>query len=139
MGIFSKLFKSSQVRDCETALRLLHSSFEDALFYGLIETQVAKMIREHPNLIERKILLEGQSPQATVLHAISNVAFRECASGMNHTYRGVLSMEGSSHRQVFAIATLKLLEMGAIDEETADAARSDFAAAVKHSLDTNCV
>ena len=133
MAIFSKLFKISQVRDCEAALRLLRPSFADALFYEQIEAQVTRMIRENPEAVQKKILIEGQSPQETVLHAISNIAFRECSSGMNHTYRGVLSMEGSSHRQVFAIATQKLLEIGAIDEEAASAARSDFAAAVKNA------
>lgn len=133
MALFSSIFRNSQVRDCETALRLLRQEFSDALFYSSIEAQVVKMIRENPEAVQKKILLEGQSPQETVLHAISNIAFRECASGMNHIYRGLLSIEGSSYRQVFAVATSKLLEIGAIDEEAASAARSDLSAAVKEA------
>ena len=52
---------------------------------------------------------------------------------MNHVYRGVLSMEGLSHRQVFTIANNKLLELGVIDQETHENAQTDMNSAVKRA------
>ena len=131
MSILSRLFKSSQLRDCEAALRLLRPSFGDALFYATIEVKVLKLIQKTPESVQKKMLIDGQSAQVTVLNAISNIAFRECAHGINHVYRGVLSMEGQSHRQTFSIATSKLVELNEIDQDAADEARANLAAAIK--------
>jgi hypothetical protein len=133
MSLISRLLKSSQVRDCEAALKLLRPNFDQALFYEVIERRVSALIRKNPEAVQKKILLDGQTAQVTVLHAISNIAFQECASGMNHTYRGVLSMEGHSHQQVYKLATAKLLELGAIDEDGASAALADLGIAVKEA------
>ncbi len=103
------------------------------MFYDIIEQKVSALIKENPEAVQKKMLLEGQSAQVTVLHAISNIAFQECRSGLNHVYRGVLSMDGQSHRQVFAKATSKLLELGAIDQDGAASAASDLAIAIKEA------
>lgn len=131
MSLVSRLFKSSQVKDCEAALRLLRPIFQDALFYALIEQKVSSLIRGNPDAVQKKMLIEGQSAQAVVLLTISNLAFNECASGQNHVYRGILSMEGNSHRQVFSIAQTKLREIGLIDEDDVDEGRASLASAVK--------
>jgi hypothetical protein len=91
---FSKFFKSSQVRDCEIAIRLLRPTFTEAfasaLVFDEIEKEVLKAIRQNSETVQKKMLLEDQTAQTTVIHIISNLALRECSSGMNHNYRGVL-------------------------------------------------
>ena len=133
MSLFSGLFKSSQVKDCETALKLLRPLFQETLFYDAIEKQAAALIAKNPESVQKKMLLDGQSAQVTVLFVIANIAFSECATGLNHIYRGVLSMDGHSYRQVFAIAQNKLLEIGAIDDDALSLARADMATAVKEA------
>jgi hypothetical protein len=133
MSLVSRLFKSSQVKDCQAALKLLRPVFQDALFYDSIEKRVADIIIRNPDAVQKKMLIDGQSAQAVVLLTISNMAFKECATGRNHVYRGVLSMEGNSFRQVFSIAQSKLLEIGVIDEDDVDEGRSSLAAGVKEA------
>ncbi|MEK6638866.1 MAG: hypothetical protein AABY88_12375 [Pseudomonadota bacterium] len=133
MAFLSRIFGSRQIRDCEKALGLLGPYFTEVSVFPILEARILALLRKHPQQVEQKMLIEGHSARQVVLQLLGGIAYGECESGQNHTYRGTLSMAGREYRQAVGIVHQRLIEMGALDPEEAAAIRDDLAQAIKEA------
>lgn len=82
----------------------------------MLNEEIVNSIYAGKGAIKQKIA-NGKVPRILVLLVISNVAYLNIASGKYHTYRGRLSMQGTSLRDLWHYTMSELEKVGEISAE----------------------
>ena len=82
----------------------------------MLNEEIVESIHAGKNAVKQKIT-DGKAPRVLVLLLISNIAYRDIASGKYHTYRGLLSMRGTCLRALWCYTMNELEKVGEISAE----------------------
>lgn len=82
----------------------------------MLNEEIVSSIYAGKEALKQKIA-NGESPRVLVLLVISNIAYREITNGKYHTYRGLLSMQGTYLRALWQYTTNELQKVGEISAE----------------------
>lgn len=82
----------------------------------MLNEEIVNSIYACKDTVKQKIA-NGKVPRVSVLLVISNIAYRNIASGKYHTYRGLLSMQGTCLRALWHYTMNELEKIGEISAE----------------------
>lgn len=82
----------------------------------MLNEEIVNSIYAGKDAVKQKIA-NGKAPRVLVLLVISNIAYRNIASGKYHIYRGLLSMQGTCLRVLWHYAMNELGKVGEISAE----------------------
>jgi hypothetical protein len=121
------LVVSRQVKDCIATLDIISADFDAELAWSSLKPLIANAIRQNGKLVRSKMLRDGVLPRDIVLTLAANIALKSLGSGEHHTYRGKLSMVGSSYRVIFSTIVSQQTILGTITEDERNNALSNMA------------
>lgn len=137
--ILQRLFPIPEVRIVLSAyrdeVRRIGNEDEGGVFGSvagveMLNEEIVNSIYAGRDAIKQKIA-NGKAPRVLALLVISNIAYRNIASGKYHTYRGLLSMQGTCLRSLWHYTMNELEKDGEICAEDKKLADQNLNEAIK--------
>ena len=114
MKTWNWLFRGKHVKEALAALDELHPLFQQSFFTDLgfdsIKHQLKRYTIENPDKVRKAI--EANNARNACLMGIVTIARTDLASGRDHIWRGMLSMEGQGKKAAYHIAMRELEKAG---------------------------
>ncbi|NLR70085.1 hypothetical protein HGI47_04255 [Novosphingobium sp. ERN07] len=128
--MFRFLFRPSHEKQCLRVLDIFATDFAQECAWEDIQRKVRHAVRQHSKDLERRIVFEGHRPKDVVGDMIANICLNDIEIGFDHTYRGVLSMNGQCKRNIFAKVITQQFADGWIDATELGIANENMKSAV---------
>ncbi|OYW47719.1 MAG: hypothetical protein B7Z36_02160 [Novosphingobium sp. 12-63-9] len=78
------------------------SELSDEFAWEEVYSKVKSALLKHSKEVERRVVFDGHRPKDVVGDMIVNTCLHDIEMGIDHTYRGILGMNGQSKRSIFA-------------------------------------